>query len=917
MTNNELESRALAILQRAGLVIRGGLDCSGKVVRCGVEGKPRGNAGAYVFHADDWPRITFWNWTAGGEKQTVNLYEKGEIDRLSPAERKALRERIAKEAAAAKLRTEKRHARVAKWARRIWESLPLADASNGYLQRKGVPPLGGVRQDGKGRLVLPVLDASGAIQTLQRIYADSEKSFLTGGKAAGGYFPIPAKGGGKDGPLLIAEGYATAASLNLASGHACLVAFGCYNLKAVAELARAKYPEREIILAADNNADKPKNIGVEKAKEAAQAIGAKLAISPLFGGNPKSDFNDVHVGCGLDRVKQEVEQALAGDALPMPDKLPSGFSIRGGKRPGLWHIEPKDDGDPVETWVGAALHVQGETRNEHNSAWGLRLCWQDADGVEHTWAMPKALLAGRDSSAVLSELAANGWRFGSGQRAKNLLNRFLAEFESKRRFRCVPRTGWHNGAFVLPDETLMPCFQVGQVGQVGQAALDKGLNPSDLSFNKSDKSDGESIVLQTQAAHNPFQRAGTLDGWRDSVAALARGNSRLMLALCASLAAPLLEPLGMESGGFNLTGKSSSGKSTALALAASAWGKGAGAGGYVQSWRATSNGLEGAAELHSDALLCLDELGQASSKGIQEAAYFLGNGVGKARANQEGAARAVKNWRCLVLSSGEIGLREKLAEDGFRARAGQEVRLVDVPADAGAGLGIFEELHGHASPQVFADALRHAAAQDYGHAAREFIRLFQANREEALAGIQASLSRGMDAFCPADADGQAKRVARRFLLCAAAGEAAAEWKLLPWQEGEALEAVRTCFDAWLAERGGAGAGEDAAILSQVRLFLEMHGQSRFQDVEKPDAVCLNRVGFRQADDGGATFYILPEAFKSEVCKGHDARRPARVLLDAGLLMRGEGKNLARRPPISLPEYGWGRVYALRIGESAQ
>lgn len=912
MTHNELESRALAILREAGLVAKN-LDCSGKLARCGTTEKPQGNGGGYVFHADEWPRITFWNWTAGGEKQTVNLYDKAEIDALSPAERKALRERIAKEAEEAKAATEKRQARVAKWARKIWTSLPSADASNGYLTRKGVPPLGKVRQDSRGRLVLPLYDASGQIQSLQSIAEDSGKRFLPGGKTAGGYFHIPAKGNGKDGPLLIAEGFATAASLHMATGYACLIAFGCHNLKAVAEMARARYPEREIILAADNNANLPNNIGVEKAKEAAQAIGGKLAVCPLPDGRDKADFNDLAESCGLIRVAQEIQAALAGEALPMPDKLPSGFTIRGGKRPGLWHVEPKDNDDPVETWIGAALHVLGETRDEQSRAWGLLLEWKDGDGVAHKWAMPKALLAGKDSGAVLSQLAAEGWRFGSGQRARNLLNRFLAEYESKRRFRCVPRTGWHCGAYVLPDEVLYPCFFVGQVGRVGQAAPDKDIQASHNKKCVWDVWDKESIVLQTQAAHNPFQCAGTLDGWRESVAAWAQGNSRLMLALCASLAAPLLEPLGMESGGLNFTGASSTGKSTALALAASVWGKGAGAGGFVQSWRATANGLEGAAALHSDSLLCLDELGQASGKGIQEASYLLGNGMGKARATQDGAARAVKNWRCLVLSSGEVGLREKLAEEGYRARAGQEVRLVDVPADAGAGLGIFEQLHGHASPQAFADSLRQAACQNYGFAAREFIRFFQKNREEALAGIQGFMARGMDSFCPDNADGQVKRVARRFLLCAAAGEAACEWKLLPWQEGEALDAVQTCFDAWLSERGGAGAGEDADILAQVKLFLEMHGQSRFQSIDAPDAVCLNRVGFRQAEDSGATFYILPEAFKAEVCKGHDPKRAARVLADAGLLIKGEGKNLARRPPISLPGRGWGRVYTVRMG----
>ena len=48
--------------------------------------------------------------------------------------------------------------------------------------------------------------------------------------------------------------------------------------------------------------------------------------------------------------------------------------------------------------------------------------------------------------------------------------------------------------------------------------------------------------------------------------------------------------------------------------------------------------------------------------------------------------------RCLFLSNGEIGIAEKVAEDGHgrKVTAGQQVRVIDIPAVAGAGLGLFE-----------------------------------------------------------------------------------------------------------------------------------------------------------------------------------------------------------------------------------
>ncbi len=63
------------------------------------------------------------------------------------------------------------------------------------------------------------------------------------------------------------------------------------------------------------------------------------------------------------------------------------------------------------------------------------------------------------------------------------------------------------------------------------------------------------------------------------------------------------------------------------------------------------------------------------------AAYMLANGQGKARAGRSGTARASARWRVTILSSGEISLADKAAEVRERIRAGQDIRLLDVPVD--------------------------------------------------------------------------------------------------------------------------------------------------------------------------------------------------------------------------------------------
>src|SRR5208337_4921096 len=127
---------------------------------------------------------------------------------------------------------------------------------------------------------------------------------------------------------------------------------------------------------------------------------------------------------------------------------------------------------------------------------------------------------------------------------------------------------------------------------------------------------------------------GTIEDWRNGVAKLASGHALPVLAISAALAGPLLYLAGIEGGGIHFFGQSSTGKTTLLSLAASVWGRGA-TPGYVRAWRATANGLEGAAAGATDTALILDELGQVDGRELAGALYALANGAGKARAMRD------------------------------------------------------------------------------------------------------------------------------------------------------------------------------------------------------------------------------------------------------------------------------------------
>ena len=265
----------------------------------------------------------------------------------------------------------------------------------------------------------------------------------------------------------------------------------------------------------------------------------------------------------------------------------------------------------------------------------------------------------------------------------------------------------------------------------------------------------------------------------------------MILAISTAFAAPLLHLAGVESGGLHFRGASSIGKTTALSVAGSVWG-GGGVKGYIRQWRATDNGLEALAAMHCDALLCLDELSQVDPRAAGAAAYMLANGGGKSRSGRSGERRVSAEWRNLFLSSGEIGLPDKLAEDGRtrRATAGQQVRIIDAPADAGTGTGMFESLHGFANGDALARHLKKAAGEFYGTAARAFLEQVVARYDEVGAAVAGFRDEFLNEQCPTAANGQVRRVAERFGLIAAGGELAIALGVLPWVKGAAIELGR-------------------------------------------------------------------------------------------------------------------------------
>lgn len=560
---------------------------------------------------------------------------------------------------------------------------------------------------------------------------------------------------------------------------------------------------------------------------------------------------------------------------------------------GLYHIKAGgedhngNDKASEETWIAPPFELPALVRDESSSGWSLLIRWADLDSIQHEEPIPVRNLEG-EGTEVFRKLADGGLILPPDIPLRKLTLRYLSAAARKvpGRARLVDSLGWMDGAFVLP------CGEC--VGDSAEPLRYSGERPSGSMLGQK----------------------GTLDGWRDGVASLAVGNPRLAFALSCAFAGPLLDLIRPDGGGgFNLMGESSRGKSTCLEAAASVWGR----PHPLPTWRATANGLEGLAAARNDGFLVLDELSQVDPKEAAAVAYMLANGSAKARAGKAGEARAMKQWRLIFLGSGEQSLEEKLSEDGKRVRAGQEVRVPDIPAPIG---GMFQHAHELPDFAALSQHLKNHARKHYGHAARVFLRNITQEwhrRESLVTRCKQIENTWLASVLPPHVDGQVKRVAHRFATVAIAGELATEMEILPWPSGTAQKAAAECFHAWLDRRGFSGASEVYRGIQAVLAFLEKHGQSRFDEWGKEDSRIINRAGTRKRCEtvGHADawdYFITPEAWK-EACQGFSAATVARACVDAGILEADAQGKTAQS--IRIPGHGRARVYAIRAQRIAQ
>ncbi|AXY35574.1 TOPRIM and DUF927 domain-containing protein [Yersinia pseudotuberculosis] len=753
-----------------------------------------------------------------------------------------------------------------------------------YLLNKGLPsPSKALLSDGSLLLVLQAMD--GTTTGAQVINPDGSKRLLAGTTKKGSFIPVRLQSPTENEQpvtVLIAEGYATGVTVSLLGNGVVLAALDEGNLIHVAKVCRAKWPLAKIIIAADNDWHEPGecdekgksklNIGVISAEKAAISVSGWVATPPT---HHKADWDDCRQQNGIEATTRAFTESLyqpKGASMSVQLK-----AIEGGKKDrqqtdplkphiisrkdGIFWVTPKVDKDSGEiinneSWLCSPLEVIGTGRDDKDQYLIIR--WLPiGEDIPTTAAVPLADIGEREGWRTLK---AGGVNVTTKSTLRAILADWLQRSGSLEIWRVAQATGWQCGAYIMPDGEII------------------GTPEKPVLFN------GRS------AAAAGYTVKGTPESWRDSVARLARGNSSMMAGIGAALAAPLIGLAGADGFGIHFYEQSSSGKTTTANIASSLYGE---PDALRLTWFGTALGIANEAAAHNDGLMPLDEVGQgADPDSVAKSAYTLFNGVGKLQGAKEGGNRDLKRWRTVALSTGEMDIETFIASSGRKVKAGQLVRLLNIP---------LEKAHQHhetPNGKAHADALKDAYQHNYGAAGRYWIKHLADHQQQAVAAVREAESRWRS-LIPADYGEQVHRVAARFAVLEAAllfGRV-----VTGWDKQECRDAIQHNFNAWIKEFG-TGNKEHQQIIEQTEGFLNAYGLSRFAPLPyDPQSLPIRDLaGYRDKgkhDRDAMVFYTFPAAFEDEIARGFNVKHFAKALAGAGMLTPpASGRGYQRKSP---------------------
>lgn len=760
-------------------------------------------------------------------------------------------------------------------------------------------------QTGWPGMVGIVRDLRGEIVGLHRTYlaldgtakAPVASPRMSLGSIGGGVVRLAAPRGGLIG---VAEGIETALAVMTACPQ--LPMWAALSAGNIAELVLSPEIDR-VVICADHDAS---GVGAEAARKLATNLidrgkRAWIALPPIAG----EDFNDFLLSQGADAVRAAIEAAeeflgqspLLGamivDRDPKPartiEDVASVFPLPQLEDLTLAYRRTRDgrillfksagrDKLGQERWQAMAtpFGAVGRLRYlDHEEAFGLRVHIDAMDGRVRAVDFDRAALARLGASEIRAALFAAGLR--SENDGDQVAVQILKAADPADEILVVSRPGWHrlNGS----DE---PVFVTPAGSAIGGASARR-------------------LELATNARFGLTAR-GTLDGWKAAVAsaAAARGCPHFMLGVLAGFAGVVQSLAGLDSCGINLSGLSSSGKTTAQRLAVSAWTPPSIGAGLLQSMRSTENAVEVFAQAASGTVLALDELAHADGRAIARLIYAISGGQGKARLTAGALLKQRYAWSTYAILSSECSLEEKVRADGAAWIAGMAVRILDVDVtdvDRALSQTVIREIaaveqhHGHAGP-VFVERLVASGLHRAPDGLRERVMDFA----RRLAGEHADAARLRAATCLA--------------LPYIAGQLAQDFDLIAWSI-DIKAPVQWAWERFQKSSDAEALTPDEQAIAHLRAWIAERWDVTIKSVEIGaegfDRKLNNREAVAWYDE--TVIYVPAQRVREAAGETLKTQQVVKALIDRDLLAK---RHDARRAAVRwIPHIGRIDCYALK------
>jgi hypothetical protein len=458
--------------------------------------------------------------------------------------------------------------------------------------------------------------------------------------------------------------------------------------------------------------------------------------------------------------------------------------------------ENKETGEIEETWlpIASPFRIVAALRlADADGGYAMRLEFADHEGAMATVDFDRGELSRVAAGELRARLMHAGLRVANGGEFDVVA--ILKEMTPSAVITALSRSGWHRleewcfaapGGRVLGDSELGP--QVELLGRL------------------------------------PNTESGTLGGWQEAIraAVTVKNCPHWKLGAAAGFAGPIIDLLGIETHGINLSGPTSLGKTTAQMLAVSAWSSPKPGAGLLQSMRTTENAVEILARQSYGTILALDELAHVAGRVIGRIIYLLASNIGKSRMTAGGALRPLVTWSTFVLTSGEQALEQKIRDDDGQWSSGMAVRFCNIDVS-----GVDAKIDRATLAKI------EAISRHHGHAGPAFVeKLIAQGWHRNPAPLRQLIAKETHRLAGEGADSARMRAARPLAIVAVAGATAIAFGILPQEmESEIAGAVDWAWQQFTGSREAEALDSEQRALDNIRLWIAERWDSSIKRIE--------------------------------------------------------------------------------------